>query len=421
MSEFKSLKLVAQHKVVKKFVLITLMIFFIFFLLALLPWHQNIKGSGYVTALNPAERDYKVVAPVYGFIESFYVTENEFVKKGDKLFKMKDLDADYESRLESIKEQSVQRHENEGTRLKNIKENLVKQKEVFKITVDIFDKKIKQFLNSLDALEDQKIALKNKERIDKIHYNRSKSLYKEGIESKRTLEVTESTYLHTKAKVHQVVIKVANTKQDLNIVREEKKRFIGEIKIEINNLKNNIISSENLVKSLKQNIEQESISLSRYMSSDIVAKTDGYILRVYQNNENRLIKKGEEILYFAPVVTKKAIRLKLSDFNMPLIKKGLNVRIIFYGWPAIQVSGWPKISHGTYGGVIDSIEQMSHEKGAYYAIITEDKSDGLWPPNNMLKVGTRGSIWVTLSIVPIWYEAWRLMMAQPPVMVEVPE
>ena len=111
------------------------------------------------------------------------------------------------------------------------------------------------------------------------------------------------------------------------------------------------------------------------------------------------------------------MRVRLSDFNMPLIKKGLKVRIIFYGWPALQISGWPKISHGTYGGVIHSIEDISHEKGAYYALITEDKED-IWPDKSMLKLGSQASVWVTLGIVPLWYELWRLMMALPPAMVD---
>ena len=421
MHEFYALKLVKQHPIIRRFLVITGVIFLTFILLLLLPWQQNVQGRGLVTALDPQQRDYKITAPVDGFLDEIYVTENQFIKKNDKLFKMKDLDAQYQDRLLSIKEKSILNYNNELEKIERLKENLIKQKDVLKITIEIYNKKIQQINNTIGALKDQKIALANTLRIDNIHYKRSKSLHKEGIESKRDLELTESTYLHTSAQFQQIITKMDNIYQDLNITHREKTRFIEESNIQINQLKNNIVSSQNLANTLKQNIKRDSIALSRYLSSDIISRSDGYILRVYQNNQNRLIKRGEDILFFSPSVTKRAIRVKLSDFNMPLIKKGLKVRIIFYGWPALQISGWPKIAHGTYGGVIHTIERISHEKGSYYAIITEDPTDEPWPPTGMLKLGTQASLWVTLSIVPLWYEVWRLMMALPPAMVESSE
>ncbi|MDF1879475.1 hypothetical protein JHD46_07475, partial [Sulfurimonas sp. SAG-AH-194-C20] len=56
----------------------------------------------------------------------------------------------------------------------------------------------------------------------------------------------------------------------------------------------------------------------------------------------------------------------------------------------------------------------TYEKGAYYAIITEDANRSKWPSNQHLKIGTQSSIWVRLATVPIWYEIWRLMFALPP-------
>ena len=99
------------------------------------------------------------------------------------------------------------------------------------------------------------------------------------------------------------------------------------------------MTTQNLAKTLKQTIESESSTISRYMSRDVVAKSDGYVVRIYLNDQNRLVKRGEEILYFSPIVTHRAIRMKVSDFNMPLMKEGLKTRVTFYGWPALQISG----------------------------------------------------------------------------------
>jgi len=190
-----------------------------------------------------------------------------------------------------------------------------------------------------------------------------------------------------------------------------------EMQLAINKSKEKMLETQNRAKTLKQNLQRDETAISRYKSRVMHVKSDGYVLQIYQNDKNKLIKKGEDILYFSPNVTKRAIRLKVADFHMPLMKKGLKARIIFYGWPAMQISGWPKISHGTYAGIVYSIERSSHEDGAYYVVITEDPADVPWPSVQNLKIGTQATVWIKLSTVTIWYEIWRLMMAQPPKMI----
>ena len=421
MIEFKSLILVKQRPIVKKFAMITMGTLLVFFFMLFLPWQQTVKGIGTLTALDPVQRDYKISATVDGFIEKFYVKENQWVAKGDKLFRMRDLDANYENRLITIREKSILNYENKVSKVKNLEENLNSQENIFKIGIEIHDKKITQLKNSLTALQEQKIALKNKNKIELINYKRTQSLFKDGIESQRELELKEGSYLNTNAAYKKISADLENTNHDLEIAKKEKIRFIDETNLKINTMRNTILTTKNIANTLKQNIEKESTNLSRYLSGDIVAKSDGYVIKVYQNDQNKLIKKGESVLFFSPVVTQRAILLRISDLNMPLIKEGLKSRILFYGWPAMQISGWPKISHGTYAGIIKSIEQTSYEKGIYYAVIMEDPNETKWPDSKDLKIGTQATIWVRLDTVSIWYEIWRLMLSQPPKMVTVPK
>ncbi|MDF1883542.1 biotin/lipoyl-binding protein [Sulfurimonas sp. SAG-AH-194-C21] len=414
MDNFKSLDLVQQHPIVKRFGLITLVIFTVLILLLFLPWQQTVYGTGTLTALNPVQRDYQISATIDGFIEKFYVKENQFVKKGDRLFKMIDLDSQYQSSLYAIKEKSVQKYDNETLKLQNLKENLQSIKQINTITLEIYDKKIIQIQNTLHALQEQKVAIHNTLEIEFINYKRSKSLYDDGIESQRDLELKYSLYLQTKAKFKKIDADIANNKNELAITRQKKENFKNENSVKVNAFKNDILLTQSSIQTIGQNIKTNSINISRYEKREIIAKTDGYVVRIYQNDTNRLTKKGEEILYFSPIVTTRAIRLKISDFHMPLMKVGLRTRIIFYGWPALQISGWPKIKHGTYPGIVTAIERSTYEKGAYYAIITEDVNRSKWPSNKHLKIGTQSSLWVRLATVPIWYEIWRLMFALPP-------
>jgi len=100
---------------------------------------------------------------------------------------------------------------------------------------------------------------------------------------------------------------------------------------------------------------------------------------------------------------------------MPLLQEGLRVRMMFYGWPALQISGWPAIRFGTFGGIIKKVDPVSYEEGFYYAYITEDP-DEPWPSGEKLRLGTQATVWVALETVPVWYQLWRQMNALPPKM-----
>ncbi|MDF1879689.1 biotin/lipoyl-binding protein, partial [Sulfurimonas sp. SAG-AH-194-C20] len=291
MNNFKSLELVEQHPIVKRFALITLAIFTVFILLLLLPWQQTIYGTGTLTALNPIQRDYQISATIDGFIEEFYVRENQEVKKGDKLFKMIDLDSQYQSNLNSIKEKSVRKYDNEILKLQNLKENLQSIKNINTITLEIYDKKIIQIKNTLQALKEQKIAIKNILEIEFINYKRSKSLYDDGIESKRDLELKYSLYLQTKAKFKKIGTDIQNNENELAITVQKKENFQNQNSVKINSFKNDILLTKNSIQTLGQNIKTNSINISRYDKREIVAKTDGYVVRIYQNDKNRLTKK----------------------------------------------------------------------------------------------------------------------------------
>ena len=419
MYPYKALKLLQIRPFVGRYVRNTAIIGISLFAMLWLPWQQTVKGVGVVTALNPMERNHKIVATIDGFIENIYVKENQFVKKGDKLFSMLDLDSSYQSKLSNIMQEYQNSLKNTKHRALNLEDNLKQQKQSIQMGIEVYDAKVVQIENRLSAMKQQQKALENQYKIETIHYKRAKRLFKDGIESKRDLELKKFMMLKTEAKVKNMRIDIKNMYSDINITKQEKERFINESELKLNQIQNRILDTQSTLNRLQQEIGKNSVVLSRYMGKDIIAKSDGHVMKVYQSFQNKFLKKGDEVMYFSPKVHQRAILLKVPIFNMPLIKKGLKVRILFYGWPALQISGWPAISNGTYGGVIQSIERTSYEKGIYYAIVTEDRDDTPWPDEEHLRIGTEASIWVRLKTVPIWYELWRLLAAQPPKMVNI--
>ncbi len=414
--KFSALDNVKLNPLVRKMWLFSSVIFFLLVAMLFLPWQQTVEGKGTLMASDPMQRDYTIAASIDGFIDEVYVKENQFVKKGTKLFTIVDLDKKYKERLESIKNSSLGQYKNSQTQVENFKVKRQNLEEFYKTGLSVYEQRDKQTKNKIESLELKKISLAKNHEIEKLNYARTKLLYEEGIESKRNVEVLENRFIKADAELKKIDIDIEIEKNTLTIRQEEKKKFANETQNKIKLLDNSQLSLEIRLKSLSQDIQKNSSNITKYNSGEVVAQKDGYVVRIYQNDKHKFIKKGLKVMLFSPKVTKKSLMLKVSDFNMPLIKEGLPVRIRFYGWPALQISGWPTIQYGTFGGVIEQVEASSHEKGFYYARVGEDSHE-VWPKGNDLRIGTQATVWVRLDTVPIWYQLWRLMNAFPPQMI----
>lgn len=399
---------------------ITLLFMFILVLLLFLPWEQTTKGEGKLIAYNPSERDYTLHAPISGFIKSYYVEEDKFVKKGDLLFSMLDLDAEYLNKLEDIQSDIKIQYANTQNSLILLKEKRENLKENLKTGLEIHDKKIAQVKDSIQTLKNKETQVKNSFLVAKSNYERIKLLFNEGIESRRSYELTHNEYVRMETLLDTTLVNIQRESKTLQIQKREKKSFSKMQENRIKTMQNNIIISENSLKSLEQEITKASINVSRNTTSKVYATKDGYPLRILKNDKDRYVKQGDALIHFAPKVTKRVLLLKIRALDMPLIKEGLKTRIQFFGWPSLQVSGWPKITYGTFAGIVDKIDPIAHEEGAFYAYITEDPIEP-WPEDGILKVGTRASAWIRLSTVGIWYEIWRLHNALPLKMTSVKE
>lgn len=417
MPDFKALKKTELPAFVQKGRVITSIVVLIVLTILFLPWEQTTNGTGTLIAYEPTEREYDVLAPISGFVKKYYVEENKFVKKGDPLFDMIDLDEEYLVKIESVISDIKAQYKNvedtlnlSNERKKNLEANL-------RTGLDIHDKKIIQSQESLKILQGKKISQENNYETATSNYERIKSLYLEGIESKRSYELAKNEYIKEGVALDNVIIDIEIKSNNLDISKKEKERFLKEEQNSIKLLENSILADKNKLKYFEQEIKKTSIDFSRNSTSKVLASKDGYPLRILKNDNNLYIKKGEPIVQFAPKPTKTSLLLSIKHLDIPLIKKGLPVRVQFYGWPSFHVSGWPKIKFGTFGGVVDKVDSIAQKDGTFYAYIVEDPSEEPWPDTEILKVGTQATGWVRLSTVFIWYEIWRKRSAQPPIMV----
>lgn len=414
--KFTVLDKVVLHTFVEKFWRISFIIVAAVIAFLFLPWQQTVKGQGVISAFDPTQRPYEISATIHGFIDEFHVEENQYVKKGELLFTMVDIDRHYPVKLKKIEENIQEQLANTKKQVFILGEKRDNLKEYLNVGLDVYSQKFDQIEDKIRSLQLKKTSLEKNNEIERSNFERIALLFNEGIESKRKFEMAENIYIRTKAELEKVIIDIQVESRSLDIIKQEKEKFLKDTQNKIKSLEESILSSENTLTSLDQELQRQSMQISRYSSSAVYAQKDGYVIRLFESDQNKLLNKGDRVIYFAPDVSEKTLLLKVSDFNMPLIKEGLPVRLMFYGWPAMQISGWPAIKYGTFGGRIKKVDSISYEKGFFYAYVVED-GDEPWPKGDALKVGTQTTAWVRLETVPIWYQIWRTINGLPPRMV----
>ncbi len=210
------------------------------------------------------------------------------------------------------------------------------------------------------------------------------------------------------------VSKIASQTAKINYQRQEdlfnkglsSRRDFEEAKIEYKKL---LVSEE----SVASELAESETKLSRQENQIIFAPKDGIILKVLAGDSATVIKSGDKLATFAPILDDPMVEIYISGNDIPLVKEGRKVRLQFEGWPIIQFSGWPSIAVGTFGGVVSSVDSSISENGKFRVIIKRDKNE-VWPDQKYLRHGAKTKAWILLNNVSLGYEFWRQLNSFPP-------
>ena len=107
-----------------------------------------------------------------------------------------------------------------------------------------------------------------------------------------------------------------------------------------------------------------------------------------------------------------AVEVYVRPVDMPLLRKGQDVRIQFDGWPAVVFSGWPENSYGTFAGQIFAIDNFISDNDKYRILVAPDKNAEPWP--SQIRVGGGANALILLDEVRLYYEIWRQLNGFPP-------
>ncbi len=417
----KSFEKIAERKTSQQVTRWLAAMFFFFFILLFFPWTQNIQSNGIVTAINPGARPQTIHSTIAGRIEKWHVQEGQAVKAGDTIAFISEIkDQFFDPQL--IERAHEQMKAKEATvisyqeKVQALERQIAALDENLRLKISQMENRVIQATVKVesDSIELQ-AALTNFEIADK-QFKRQQELFQQGLVSLTQLEQRELRFQEAVAKRISAENRLISSRNDLINARIELNSIRAEFSDKIAKARSDRASSlseqleaEAGVIRLRNQIANFTVRFGFYY---ITAPQDCYINKVLVSGVGETVKEGQPIVGITPLTEDLGVELFVRPMDLPLIKKGGKVRLLFDGWPAFFFSGWPGISFGTYGGVIVAAEQNISPNGKYRILVGPDKDDEPWPL--IIRMGSGAFGMSLLNNVPVWYEIWRQINGFPP-------
>lgn len=416
----KSLVMTLPLREYNKRVKILTALLLIFFLMLFLPWTQNIRSKGYVTALRPDQRPQTIHSVIPGRIEKWYVAEGSYVAKGDTIVRISEIKDEYFDSLLLPRTQlqldaKNLSAESYGNKVIALQAQIAALKRNNKLRLEQAENKLRM---AELKVESDSIAFQQA----KVNFDigqqqlvRWEELYEEGLRSLTDLETRRLKFQEVQAKLIAAENDYLSSQNmlitarlDLDAIDNDFQDKLAKAESEMFTAMSSQFDTEATATKLEnQYSNYEARTNFRY----ILAPQNGYLAEAIKVGIGETIKEGEPILNIVPAEAELAVEMYVQPVDFPLIKVGNRVRFIFDGWPAIVFSGWPQISNGTFGGVVVAIDQFAGNSNQYRVLVIEDPEEEPWP--EALRIGSGADGIALLNDVPVWYEIWRQLNGFP--------
>ena len=406
------------------FLLLFLLVSLIIVLVGI-PWVQTVNGDGQVTALIPNQRPQTVQAQIKGRLEKWYITEGQFVQAGDTIAILEDIDSKF---------LDFNLIENQSKQLEALKE----RKNQIEMQVQVFRQQVEAERNAREAgvmASKQKLQQSIQKRIAaeatvkqaeldydiaKTRFEDRKQLFEKGLRSQRDFErdrmdLQRSEVSLTKAQTDAEGARRNEQEERSNVINKESEGSSKIFKVMSDETKamETIASLEN---SIAKGTSELNTALARRNAAIVRSPVNGKVVRLLTLGSGETLKQGQEIAIIVPDANSLAVELMISGNDAPLLSVGRKVRLQFDGFPGFQISGWPSVSVGTFGGIISVIDAVDDEKssGKFRVVVRPDPNDEQWPESKFLRPGTRSLGWMQLNTVTLGFELWRQFNGFPP-------
>lgn len=386
-----------------------------------LPWTQNIRAKGTVTALKQEQRPQQINTIIDGRIEKWFIKEGDFVKKGDTLVRLSEINIDYldpklmQRTAEQIeaKRSSVASYEN---KIIATRQQIEALKASLQAKLSQLKNKYRQAEVKLQSDSMEVAAAANEWRIASVQYNRQKALHDSGLVSLTQLELRNQAYQTALAKKISAENKYFASRQELTIVQTEASAVQQEYTEKVSKAEaerygslSSVATGQGDIAKLQNQYASYSIRNGMYY---IIAPQSGQIIQARNTGIGEIVKESDMLIHIVPDKIDYAVEMYVRPADLPLVSAGQKVQFLFDGYPAIVFSGWPEASYGTYQGIVSAVEGDVSVNGKFKLLVKEDSSYRKWPRE--LRIGTGANGIALLKNVPLWYELWRNINSFPP-------
>ena len=400
-----------------KYSLFTL--FFVGFIILLMPWTQSVDSKGKVTTLNPENRPQTITSRIAGRIEKWYIHEGDFVHKNDTIAFVSEIKDEYvDPQLISRSQQIIKAKE---TTLKSYEDKI----DAVNSQIDALNKSL---LLKMEQGRNKIIQAKIKIATDSIEAHTSLSNFKVAEEQLKRYEelmgkgvISKTDLENRRVKVQEALAKktsadnkfmstkneLLNAEIELNSIQQEYQEKLMKAESDKFSSLSMLYEGEGSLTKLQNQLANYSMRQGFYY---VLAPQDGYIAKTNIQGIGEIVKEGTALCNIVPTQNEQAVELYINPVDLPLIKKGQIVQLQFDGWPAFVFTGWPGISYGTYSAEIVAFDKVLSDNGKFRLLA---KNTGeKWPEAIQIGGGVKG--FALLNNVPLFYELWRTVNGFPP-------
>lgn len=387
-----SLRVLQTPRSGRRLARILLVLFVLFVAVLFLPWQQNIHGRGSVTALSPGNRPQTVETTIAGRIQRWVIQEGQYVRKGDTIVVISEVKEKYFDPNLLVRLQEVIQSKEKSLVSKELKSNALQRQ--IKALEDGMKSKVEQSRTKLEA---ERVRFNNA----KNQYERNKKLFEAGNIPLTKFQDIEYKYQGSEADF-------VNAEIEIERVQAEYLDKINKAESDLNNTLSERFDTQADLAKLQNEYVNQQIRSQQYF---IQAPQSGIVVKATQAGIGATIAEGEAVCTILPQSDDVAVEMFIRAMDVPLVSIGRKVRIEFDGFPALQVTGWPSVSVGSFGGTVKVVDFVNTHPGEFRILVVPDPQDEPWPIQLRNGSGTKG--WVMLDSVPLWYEWWRQLNGFP--------
>jgi membrane fusion protein, adhesin transport system len=335
--------------------------------------------------------------------------------RGDKLVTISDLDPQISDRLEQERMALTERLRAAQARVDSIESRITSLQLARSESVGAAENRAAMAGERVRQAQQAVTAAEASLETAKANFERQKSMFEDGLTSKRNLELAELDFKRAQTDEHRAIAGLKAAEQEKISLKREAKRIARDADAAIHDANGSLQSARAELSRSNEDLPRIDLRLSRQKSQEIVAPKDGIITRLLVAQEAEFVREGKGLCILIPQTGKRAVEIWVDGNDVPLIRDNRDARIMFQGWPALQIAGWPEGSFGTFPARVKFMDNADDGHGKFRVVLIPDENEhDPWPDSVLLKQGVRARGWIFLNRVTIGYELWRKFNDFPP-------